>query len=72
MRDPRNLGVLGLGPRSSLRRVEVQGVPERHRTIGRASPDALHALGFTTIPQEEDCSDTVTAVRPPSGFEASR
>ncbi|MFQ6012160.1 MAG: pyridoxal-phosphate-dependent aminotransferase family protein [Thermoplasmata archaeon] len=44
---------------------------ERHRTIGRAYREALRSLGFTTISQEEDCSDTVTAVRPPSGVEAS-
>ncbi|MFQ5986150.1 MAG: pyridoxal-phosphate-dependent aminotransferase family protein [Thermoplasmata archaeon] len=43
---------------------------KRHRTIGRAYREALRALGFTTVPKEEDCSDTVTAVRPPPSFEA--
>ncbi len=43
---------------------------ERHRTIGRAYRDALRVLGFQTVPQEEDCSDTVTCVRPPAGVEA--
>ncbi|MDX1535084.1 MAG: aminotransferase class V-fold PLP-dependent enzyme, partial [Thermoplasmata archaeon] len=44
---------------------------ERHRTVGRAYREALRALGFTTVPQEEDASDTVTAARPPEGIEAS-
>ncbi|MFQ5907847.1 MAG: pyridoxal-phosphate-dependent aminotransferase family protein [Thermoplasmata archaeon] len=45
---------------------------ERHRTVGRAYREALRALGFTTIPHEEDASDTVTAARPPEGVEATQ
>lgn len=45
---------------------------ERHRTVGRAYREALRILGFTTIPQEEDCSDTVTAARPPEDVEATQ
>lgn len=43
---------------------------ERHRTVGRAYREALRALGFSTVPQEEDCSDTVSCVRPPSEADA--
>lgn len=43
---------------------------ERHRTIGRAYREALRSLGFETVAQEEDCSDTVTCVRPPERVEA--
>ena len=44
---------------------------DRHRTVGRAYREALRALGFTTVPQEEDASDTVTAARPPEDIEAT-
>ncbi len=43
---------------------------ERHRTIGRAYRESLRSLGFKTVAQEEDCSDTVSCVRPPGGVEA--
>jgi alanine-glyoxylate transaminase/serine-glyoxylate transaminase/serine-pyruvate transaminase len=45
---------------------------ERHRTVGRAYREALRALGFTTVPREEDASDTVTAARPPEDIEAPK
>jgi alanine-glyoxylate transaminase/serine-glyoxylate transaminase/serine-pyruvate transaminase len=38
---------------------------ERHKTIGRAYREALRAMGFRTVAQEEDCSDTVSCIRPP-------
>lgn len=44
---------------------------ERHRTIGRAYREGLRSLGFRTVAQEEDCSDTVSCVRPPSGVDPS-
>lgn len=59
--------------KASLELVFEEGLErrlERHRTVGRAYREALRALGFTTIPQEEDASDTVTAARPPEGVEA--
>jgi alanine-glyoxylate transaminase/serine-glyoxylate transaminase/serine-pyruvate transaminase len=43
---------------------------DRHRTIGRAYREALRSLGFRTVAQEEDCSDTVSCVRPPSEVSA--
>lgn len=44
---------------------------ERHRTVGRAYREALRLLGFETVALEEDCSNTVTCVRPPSDLEAA-
>lgn len=45
---------------------------ERHRIIGRAYREALRTLGFRTVAQEEECSDTVSCVYPPSGYEAPK
>lgn len=59
--------------RAALELVFEEGLERRiarHRTIGRAYREALRALGFTTVAREEDCSDTVTCVRPPSGTNA--
>ncbi len=43
---------------------------ERHKTVGRAYREAMRSMEFRTVAQEEDCSDTVTCVRPPTGFDA--
>ncbi len=44
---------------------------ERHRSVGRGYREALGAMDFQTVAPEEDCSETVTCVRPPSGTEAT-
>lgn len=44
---------------------------ERHKTVGRAYRESLRSMGFETVAQEEDCSDTVTCVRPPPGVDAT-
>ncbi len=44
---------------------------ERHRTVGRAYRESLRSMGFETVALEEDCSDTVTCVRPPPGVDAT-
>lgn len=44
---------------------------DRHRTVGRAYREALRALGFRTVAREEDCSDTVSCIRPSPGADPS-
>lgn len=43
---------------------------DRHRAVGRGYREALRAMDFRTVAQEEDCSDTVTCARPPTGVDA--
>ncbi len=44
---------------------------ERHRTVGRAYREALRSMDFRTVALEDDCSDTVSCVRPPTGVDAA-
>ncbi len=43
---------------------------ERHRSVGRGYREALRAMDFQTVALEEDCSDTVTCVKPPNGIDS--
>lgn len=59
--------------RAALEAVFEEGLEarfERHRSVGRGYREALRAMDFHTVALEEDCSETVTCVRPPSEVDA--
>ena len=49
----------------------MDGVFERHARIGRMTRDGVRALGLSVFPDESVASNTVTAVRVPSGVDAA-
>lgn len=59
------------GLQEALRRVKAEGLEariKRHRTLAKAAREASKAMNLELFPREEVASNTVTAIRIPSGL----